>query len=74
MLTKPTFEELEHRIRRDIDHFEGNLPETYAIAWYGYLAAMIEWGLLSPSDHGKLTSMLPMLLENPATSILLGRE
>lgn len=69
----PTREELERRIRRDIEHFNGKLPERNAIAWNGYLAGLIEWGLISASDEGKLLKLLPKIEDNPAMPILLGR-
>jgi hypothetical protein len=74
MQPSPTQGELEERIRRDLDHFNGNLPERSALVWHGYLAALIEWGLISPGVHGHLTAMLPLLPDNPAVDILLGRE
>jgi hypothetical protein len=39
--------ELMFRINADIEHFGGTLPEKTAIAWRGYLAAMLEWSLIS---------------------------
>jgi hypothetical protein len=69
----PTFEELASRIQKDIDFFEGNLPERFAIAWSGYLASLIEWGLISIQDHYQLIQMLPFIEDNPATAILTGR-
>jgi hypothetical protein len=64
---------LKNRIRREIDHFGGKLPERTAIGWHGYLAALIEWGLISISDHSRLSDMLPPVEDNPVKNILLGR-
>ena len=69
----PTLDELENRIQRDVSHFNGSMPELLAIAWYVYRAALIEWGLISISDDGRLCDMLPRVEDNPATAILLGR-
>jgi hypothetical protein len=74
MADQPTVEEFEHRIRRDTDHFGGKLPERTVLVWYGYLAALIEWGLISVPEHQQLCKMLPRMEDNPATTILLGRE
>ena len=73
MPSMPTVDELRSRIQRDVDHFEGNLPPDFSVAWNGYLAALIEWGLISVSDHEELVRMLPPIEPNPAVQILLGR-
>jgi hypothetical protein len=41
-------------------------------AWFGYLAALIEWQLISVEQHRKLVELLPPLDPNPAIKILLG--
>jgi hypothetical protein len=74
MREKPSFDETKDRIDADSAHYGGTLPERAAIAWYGYLAALIEWGLISPSEHKRLTELLPPVDNNPASAILLGRE
>jgi hypothetical protein len=40
-------EELLQRIQRDIVSYSDVLPERVAIAWRGYLAALIEWESLT---------------------------
>jgi hypothetical protein len=70
---KPSVDELSRRIQDDISHFGGTLPESYALVWDGYLAALIEWGLLSPNEHKILSDLLPKVDDNPVMSILLGR-
>jgi hypothetical protein len=70
---KPSVDELRCRIQNDIAHFGGKLPESYALVWDGYLAALIEWGLLSPNEHKLLSDLLPEIDNNPVISILLGR-
>jgi hypothetical protein len=72
--SKPRFDELKNRIQRDTDAFNGKLPESFSIAWSGYLAALIEWDLLSIADHERLVSMLPKVQNNPSVKILLGRQ
>jgi hypothetical protein len=73
MAEQPTLDELRTRIQRDIDHFGGALPERHALVSDGYLAALVEWGLLSASDHFTLQAMLLRCEDNPVVSILLGR-
>ncbi len=73
MVAPPTFEELRRRIQREIDHFGGKLPERTALVWDGYFAALMEWGLISVSEHECLCKMLPTIKDNPVKTILLGR-
>lgn len=70
---KPTFDGLRDRIQEDIDHFKGALPERYALVWDGYLAALLEWGLISVQEHSRLVNMLPKIENNPVITILIGR-
>lgn len=74
MTEKPTVEEMRVRILCDVQHHAGRLPEKTAIAWSGYLAALIEWGLLSVSEHQSLCALLPKIEANPVVDILLGRS
>jgi hypothetical protein len=74
MVDKPTLNELTQRIRRDIAFFGGAMPERTALAWNGYIAALIEWGLISVAEHKSLRDMLPRIEDDPAVTILLGRE
>lgn len=37
-------EMIEIRIKSDIRHFQGELPERYALAWHGYVAGVFECG------------------------------
>lgn len=74
-MQSPSVEELTNRINRDIDHFDGCLPERFAIAWRGYLAALLEWQLISVSNHDQLSDLLPQLEEpDPVVAIMLGRD
>jgi hypothetical protein len=65
--------ELEHRIKVDVAHYHGSLPERVAIAWRGYLAALLEWSVISISAHDRLRGMLPEIENDPVTDIMLGR-
>lgn len=46
--------ELSYRIQADIDHFGGTMPEMTAVAWRGYLAAMLEWNLIPVATYDEL--------------------
>lgn len=70
--TGPSLEEMQDRIGRDARHFGARLPKRHAIAWHGYLAALIEWGLISTDDHARLTKLLPQIASGPIEAILLG--
>jgi hypothetical protein len=69
---KPTFEELHKRIWADLMHYSGPTLIKSALVWHGYLAALIEWGFISPYEHGELITLLPLIEDNPVRSIYLG--
>lgn len=78
----PRYEELASRIAAHLagsgkvgegeQSSEQNPAGRVAIAWSAYLAALIEWDLLSVDDHQRLQSLLPPIENDPATAILLG--
>jgi hypothetical protein len=70
----PTFAELESRIKAAVAHFGGALPKDDALAWDGYLAALLEWGLISVSDHETLSNMLPNDTPRAVLGIMLGYD
>ena len=70
---RPSFDELQGRIQDDIDHYGETPPERVAIAWSGYLAALLEWDLISVGDHERLSWILPPIDDNPVHDILVGR-
>ena len=69
----PTYAELEGRIKDDIDHYGGKLPDLVSVAWSGYLGALLEWGLLSVTPYSQLLGLLPPVKDNPMAEIFLGR-
>jgi hypothetical protein len=73
-MTKPTLEELADRITGATAHSGGHLPADHAAAWAGYIAALLEWGLLTPHDHGVLLSGLPPSAAAAVLPIFLGPE
>jgi len=72
MAERPTVDEIRRRIRRHRERYNGQLPEPLANAWDGYLAALIEWDLITISDHKELVDLLPSGDNSPGTEILLG--
>ncbi|HEV2734419.1 MAG TPA: hypothetical protein VGV85_06240 [Longimicrobiaceae bacterium] len=67
-------EELRWRIRDSARRYGDPLPREMALAWHGYLAAALEWGLVSPAQHQALSAMLPRPPGDFVTGILLGWE
>jgi hypothetical protein len=63
---------IEYRIREQLKAFGNNLPESYAIAWRGYLAGLFEWKLLDYRSYSDLVDLLPLLSEpNPVAHIFI---
>lgn len=50
------------------------MPQGTAIAWRGYLAAMLEWNLISVAQYDELLLGIPPVLNDPAVAILRGRD
>lgn len=73
MMTQQDFSELKSRLQTEAAYFNGNIPERVAIAWDGYLAALLDWNLISPEQHKELTNLLPEIPDNPVLAIFLGR-
>lgn len=70
----PSEAELELRISAHARHAGGQLPDRAAVAWKGYLAAAVEWGLISLAAHDRLTGLLPAIADDPTEGILLGHH
>ena len=75
MTNKEIIELIEARIKADINHFEGKLPERYVLAWQGYVAGVFEFGNLTPSEYSYLVDLLPKVQNpNPILDIFEGRD
>lgn len=69
----PNYEDLQDRIKAHLESCaEPAALREIVIAWHGYLAALIEWSLITPSEHLKLHGLMPEVEPSPATQILLG--
>jgi len=66
--------ELMYRIQADIEHLGGALPERTAIAWRGYLAAALEWNVITVEQYDSLLAHIPPVDDDPAIAILRGRD
>jgi hypothetical protein len=73
-LASEVIAELSHRIRVDVEHFGGTMQERTALAWRGYLAAMLEWELISIAQYDDLLAKIPDVADVPAIAILRGRD
>lgn len=65
-------EELRGRILDSARSYGEPLPREMAAAWHGYLAAALEWGLLSAAQHGELSGLLPVPPGDFITHVFLG--
>jgi len=73
MHSYPTKQEIKERISRHLQKPNENY-ERISICWDGYLAALLEWGLISVQDHAELAEMLIKIEKNPVIDIFLGTE
>ncbi len=68
-------EEIKSRINEDAQALGGNLPDRFALAWHGYLAALLEWQVIGIPQYDELFEILPEISDpNPITSIFTGRD
>ena len=52
----PEKDELRYRI---VDHLRARPDNpTVSAVWYGYLAGLLEWGVLEINDHAELVELL----------------
>jgi hypothetical protein len=66
--------EIAYRIQADVDHFGGTMPERTALAWRGYLAAILEWNLIPLDQYEQLLARIPVVDDDPSVVILRGRD
>jgi hypothetical protein len=51
---------------------KANYDDRHACCWQGYLAALLEWGLITPSQYDHLSDEVPTNEPDPALDIFLG--
>lgn len=75
MTNEENTEMIKSRINADVIHFEGSLPERYALAWHGYLAGAFECGGIEIQSYSYLVDLLPKIKDpNPILEIFDGRD
>jgi hypothetical protein len=74
MANRPTHEEIAQRIREVAEFHGGVMAAQHALVWEGYLAALLEWQLISADDHARLQSLLPDTPAAPALTVFIGPE
>lgn len=74
MESRERAEELRGRILDAVRFYGEPLPREMVMAWHGYLAAALEWGLVSVAQHADLSGMLPPPPEPFITHVFLGVE
>ncbi len=57
----PTEEELRNRILRQLEWRDSS--DTVALIWHGYLAALLEWGVIEVPIFERLSVILPSVGE-----------
>jgi len=72
METRERAEELRGRILDSVRAYGEPLPREMAAAWHGYLAAALEWGLVSAAQHAELSVLLPQPTGDYITHVFLG--
>jgi hypothetical protein len=60
---------LRRHLERSVARHRGAMPVETALAWFGYLEALVQWGLLDFFDYEDLTTLLPPMPETPLLEI-----
>jgi len=64
----------EIRLRIKASKAKGIFNEKLDCCWGGYLAALMEWGMISASDHASLLEEIKISEPNPTLEIFLGEH
>lgn len=62
----------EMRIRIKNAKKSRTYDDRHACCWQGYLAALLEWDLISPNQHKVLSEQIPVDAPDPSMNIFLG--
>ena len=74
MTDRPTVAEMRDRFAQCARRYGGTIPRDAGLVWDGYIAALLEWGLIAPADHSELSDLLPQVADNPVLGVFLGWE
>ena len=69
-MERPTEQELRERITEHLAHYGNN--EASNLLWAGYLAGLLEWGLLPVGVYDDLRDLLKDVGEAELRSVFLG--
>lgn len=69
---KPTEEELRTRILAHLQARPGK-PMVAAV-WQGYIAGLLEWGVIDVGVHDRLLAFLPKVGSDEVVEIMLGTD
>jgi hypothetical protein len=67
---RPDPARLRRHIERSNKRHGGVMPVEVGIAWFGYLDALLQWGLLDFDEFEALGTLLPELPEQPVLEIM----
>lgn len=68
----PDEDELRSRILAHLEARPGN--SFVAAVWNGYLAGLVEWGVLDGNAHARLSQLVPKPGSDETVEVLLGTE
>jgi len=74
MVRKLTFAGLRDKLTEEVERHGGRLPERIAFVWYGYLAALLLYDLISLKEYSDLCDLLPRIEDNPVGTMFIGRQ
>jgi hypothetical protein len=69
-MNKVNVEELKKRLATAKSN--SAYDDRYACCWQGYLAALLEWGFITPNQHKDLSEQVPVNEPDPSLQIFLG--
>lgn len=59
--TRPSKDAISQDLQEAIDYCKGSLPEPDALAWYAWMAGLVEYDLLPLADFEELSKLLPSI-------------
>ncbi|MFA5951346.1 MAG: hypothetical protein WC807_13785 [Hyphomicrobium sp.] len=69
-MSHPTIEELRKRMQEHLAYRKDS--DVVHLLWKGYLAALMEWGVLEGGDYHELNGVLKEVGEDELREIFLG--
>ncbi|MBA4032002.1 MAG: hypothetical protein C0478_14080 [Planctomyces sp.] len=72
MAERVSVSELRDRFAECARHYGGLIPHDAGLVWDGYIAALLEWRLITVMKHDELAALLPQKPGNPVLGVFLG--